>query len=165
MSHLSITIVVLLSLLAIMLFVVGYRSRRKQTAAKPLDLTAFRTLMDRDDEAFLREKLSRAEFFHQKRLRIRVTWKYVRRIADNSAVVLRHVATSPDPEVRQLEDLAAQLRMNCLVDFAKLALEFAIPSVQLTPAMLALKYESLRQNLSRLGRLHPQDLAPLASAM
>lgn len=172
MSNVSIVVVILLSLLAITLFVVTLRARRKQVAEKPLDLSAFRTLLDRDDEAFLRMKLSRDEFFRQKRLRIRVTWKYVRRIADNSAVAMRETSVwRQDPDVSVAEaaaettDLAAQIRAQCLVAFAKLAIEFAFPAVQLTPAVLAPKYESLRQNLSRLGSLRPQNPAPLASAI
>lgn len=177
MSPISIIVVALLSLLTITLLVVGLRSRQKQAAnrgVRHLDLSAFRTLLDRDDEEFLREKLTRSEFSHLKRLRIRVTWKYVRRIADNSAFVMRETSMQRldlDPNVNvaetagQIADLAAQIRVQCVVAFAKLAVEFAFPSVQLTPAVLAPKYESLRQNLSRLGSLHPQGLAPLVAAM
>ena len=175
MSNASIIIVVLLSSLTLALFLVGLRSRRKQATSRgvrPLDLSAFHTLADRDDESFLREKLSRSEFFHLKRLRIRVTWKYVRRIADNCAVVMRLTSMSrmdPDASVAetaaQIADLAAQIRIQCLVAFGKLAVEYMFPSMQLTPAVLAPKYESLRQNLSRLGSLHPQELAPLVSAI
>ena len=171
----TIILVVVLAALALTLFYVGLRSRRKQAATRPvrqLDLTSFHALLDRDDEAFLRERLPRTQFFHLKRLRIRVTWKYVRRIADNSAVVLRLAGMTrqdPDPKVAeaalQVVDLATHIRLQCLVAFAKLAVEFAFPSVQLTQAVLAPKYESLRENLLRLGSLHPQDLAPLASAI
>ena len=167
------TIVIVLALLTVTFFYLGLRSRRKHVASRPiqpLDLGAFHTLMDRDDEAFLRERLPRKEFFKLKRLRIRVTWKYVRRISDNSAVVL-HVAgvtrQDPDPQVAetaaQLADLATNIRMQCLIAFAKLTMEFMLPSMQLTPAVLAPKYESLRANLSRLRSLHPQ--APVAAAI
>ena len=169
----TIILVIVVALLAIALFYLGLRSRRKHVASQPvqpLDLSAFHTLMDRDDEAFLREKLPRNEFFRLKRLRIRVTWKYVRRISDNSAVVLRLAGMTrqdPDPQVVetavQLTDLATTIRMQCLIAFAKLSVEFALPSMQLTPAMLAPKYESLRANLMRLRTLHPQ--APLAAAI
>jgi hypothetical protein len=127
--------------------------------------------MDRQDEAFLRQRLPRGEFYHLKRLRIGVTWKYVNRISDNSAAVLHFVGMTrqdPDPNVAetaaQLADLATQIRMQCLVAFAKLAAEFVFPSMQLTQAMLAPKYESLQQNLSRLRALHPQGVTQLASA-
>src|SRR5215471_6314501 len=169
----TIIVVVALALLALTLFYVGLRSRRKHAfdrPVRPLDLTAFYTLLDRDDEVFLREKLSRKQFFRLKRLRIRVTWKYVRRIADNSAVVLRLAGVNrqdPDPQVAeaalQLADLATNIRMQCLVAFAKLTVEYALPSMQLTPAMLAPKYESLRANLMHLRSLHPQ--APVAAAI
>jgi hypothetical protein len=167
----TIVLVIVLALLTITLFYVGLRSRRKHFESRPiqpLDLNAFHALMDRDDETFLRERLPRKEFFRLKRLRVRVTWKYVRRISDNSAVVLRLAGMTrqdPDPKVAetavQLADLATHIRAQCLIAFAKLAVEFALPSVQLTSAMLAPKYESLRQNLMLLRSLHPQ--APLAT--
>lgn len=172
--HLSVSmvVVVLLALLTITFFWVGLRSRRKHVQDRPLDLSAFHTLLDRDDEAFLRERLSRSEFSHLKRLRIRVTWKYVRRIADNCAAAMRDTSIlrfDPDANVAataaEIVDLASQIRVHCLVALAKLTVEYAFPSMQLTPAVLAPKYESLRQNLSRLGSLHPQELAPLASAI
>lgn len=150
-----IIVVALMSLLAITLFALGWWSIRKQAAnleIRHLDVSAFRTLLDRDDEEFLRQRLTRSKFSRQKRLRIRVTWKYVRRIADNSAVVMRETSAG------QIADLAAQIRVQCVVAFAKLAVEFAFPAVQLTPALLASKYESLRQNLSQLG-------SPLVAAM
>jgi hypothetical protein len=75
----------------------------------------------------------------------------------------------PDPRVAeaalQTVDQAAHLRTQCLVAFAKLSVEFVFPSMQLTPAMLAPKYESLRENLGRLSSLHPRDLAPLPAAI
>lgn len=169
----TIFIVVTLALLTFTLFFVALRSRRKHAAERgmqPLDLGAFYTLMDRQDEVFLRERLSKKEFFHLKRLRISVTWKYVNRISDNSAAVMRQVGMvrqGGDPQVAetamQVADLATQIRKQCLIAFAKLAAEFVFPSLQLTPAMLAAKYESLQQNVSRLQALHPQN-AQLVSA-
>lgn len=164
MIHMSVSmiVVVLLALLTITFFWVGLRSRRKQAESRPLDLSAFRTLGDRDDETFFRDRLSRKEFFRWKRLRIRVTWKYVRRIADNSAVVMQSVAVQRrDQEATEVADQASHIRVLCLVAFAKLTVEYMFPVMQLSPAVLAPKYESLRQNLSRLGK----DLAPLASAI
>jgi hypothetical protein len=42
-------------------------------------------------------------------------------------------------------------------------LEFAVPSLQLNPAMLEPSYQALRDNIARLGRL--QNTAPLAAAI
>ena len=76
---------------------------------------------------------------------------------------------SPTPEVAyaatQVMELAAQIRLQCLVALAKLSLEYAMPSLQVTPAVLVPKYQSLRENVRRLGALQPQDPAPLATAI
>ena len=166
-------IVIALALCAVVLFYMAVRSRRKQGGhgVRPVDLTAFRTLMDRDDELFLRRKLPRAKFSHLKRQRIRVTLRYVGRIASNASAVMQMGEAerlNPAPEVAgaaaQVMELATQIRLQCLVAMSKLALEYAVPSLQLTPAMLAPKYQSLRDSVSRLGDL-TQGQARLAEAI
>src|ERR1700686_813393 len=167
-------IVIALALCAVVLFYMAVRSRRKQAGQtfRPVDLNAFRTLMDRDDELFMKERLPRSRFLHLKRQRIRVTVRYVARIAANASAVL-HVGEearlSPTPEVAyaatQVMELAAQIRLQCLVALAKLSLEYAMPSLELTPAVLVPKYQSLRENVRRLGALQPQNPAPLATAI
>ncbi len=169
----TIVLVVVLAALTFSVFLVALRSRRRHIAERgvlPLDLNAFYSLMDRQDEDFLRRKLPRNEFFRLKRSRIQVAWKYVNRISNNSAAVLRGAGMArldADPNVAeaaaQVTDLATQIRTQCLVAFAKLAAEFVFPSLQLNPAMLAAKYESLQQNISRLQALHPQT-APLVAS-
>jgi hypothetical protein len=61
--------------------------------------------------------------------------------------------------------LAAQIRLQCLVAMAKLTVEYAMPSVQLTPAMLVPKYLTLRENLKLLSNLQTQNAVPLATAI
>jgi hypothetical protein len=166
-------IVVALALCAVMLFYMAVRSRRKQTGQiRPVDLKAFRILMDRNDELFLRGKLPRSKFFHLKRQRIRLTLRYVARIAANASAVLRMgeaARLSSKPEVAQAAaqvlELATQIRLQCLLAMSKLAVEYAMPSLQLTPAMLVPKYQSLRENVSRLGDLQTPNRAPLATAI
>lgn len=165
--------VIVLALLTFTLFFVALRARRKHIAERgvqPLDLSAFSTLIDRQDEDFLRARLPRRQFFHLKRLRISVTWKYVSRISNNSAAVLRLVSLAPqeaDSSVAeaavQVANLATQIRTQCLLSFVKLAVEFVFPSLQLSPAVLAPKYESLQQNLSRFRALN-MGATPLVSA-
>ena len=167
-------LVVALALCAVVLFYMAVRSRRKQAgqSVRPVDLNAFRTLMDRDDELFMKEKLPPSKFRHLKRQRIRVMARYVARIAANASAVL-HVGEaarqSPAPEVAQaaaqVMELATQIRLQCLVALAKLLLEYAVPSLQLTPAMLVPKYQTLRENVKRLGALQPQIPVPLATAI
>jgi len=167
-------IVIALALCAVVLFYMAVRSRRKQAgqSIRPVDLQAFRTLMDRDDETFLRERLPRARFFHLKRQRIRVTFRYVNRIAANASAVLHMgeaARLSSTPEVAdaaaQVMELAAQIRLQCIMAMAKLSMEYMMPSLQLTPGMLVPKYQSLRDNVSRLGDLQAQRFVPVANAI
>jgi len=167
-------IVIVLAVCAIVLFYVAVRSRRKQAGLnlRPVDLKAFRALMDRDDELFLQSSLPRSRFFRLKRHRIRVTLRYVARIASNASAVLRMSEASrvsPAPEVAaaaaEVMELAAQIRLQCIIAAGKLCLEYAIPSLQFTPAMLVPKYQSLRDNWSRLGDLQLQNRLPLASGI
>ncbi len=167
-------IVIALALCAVGLFYLAVRGRRKQAglAVRPVDLKALRTLMDRDDELFLQSRLPRGQFFRLKRQRVRVTLRYVARIASNAAAVMRMSEASrlsPTPEVataaEQVMELATQIRIQCLLAMTKLSLEYAFPSLQFTPAMLVPKYQSLRENWSRLGDLQVQNRAPLASAI
>jgi hypothetical protein len=170
-----ITVIVLaLALCAVVLFYMAVRSRRKQAvqSLRPVDLTAFHILLDRDDELFIKEKLPRSKFVHIKRHRIRVTARYVARIASNASTVLHEserARLSPAPEVastaEQVMQLAGQIRVQCMLAMFKLSLEYVMPSLQLTPAMLVPKYQSLRENVRRLGDLQTQNAVPLANAI
>ena len=165
-------IVIILALCAIGLFYTAARSRKKRAAQniRPIDMKAFRAITSRDDENFLRRRLPRSEFSRLKRKRIRVTTLYVKRMSNNAAIVMRigeMARTSANPDVvqvaAQISETASQIRLQCIVAFVKLALEFAVPSLQLNPAMLEPSYQALRDNIARLGRL--QNAAPLAAAI
>jgi hypothetical protein len=65
----------------------------------------------------------------------------------------------------QVMDLAAQIRLQCLLAMFKLSLEYAVPSLQFTPAMLVPRYQTLRENVRRLGDLQTQNAIPLANAI
>jgi hypothetical protein len=167
-------IVIALALCAVVLFYMAVRSRRKHAvqSLRQVDLAAFHTLLDPDDELFLKRKLSRSKFIGIKRHRIRVTVRYVARIASNASTVLHAseaARLSPMPQVAltaaQVMDLAAQIRLQCLLAMFKLSLEYAMPSLQLTPAMLVPAYQTLRENVRRLGDLQTQNSVPLANAI
>jgi len=167
-------IVIALALCAVLLFYMAVRSRIKKAGQSfhPVDLSAFRTLIDRDDELFMKEKLPRSKFIRLKRQRIRVTARYVGRIAANASAVLHAseaMRVSPVPEVAsaavQVMELAGQIRVQCMLALAKLSLEYAVPSLQLTPALLVPRYQTLRENVRRLGDLQTQEQVPLASAI
>jgi len=165
-------IVIILALCAIGLFYTAARSRNKQARQniRPIDMKAFRAITDRSDEIFLRRRLPRSEFSRLKRKRIHVTALYVKRMANNAAIVMRMgemARTSANPDVAQLaaqiSETASQIRLQCIIAFAKLSVEFAVPSLQLNPATLEPSYQALRENIATLGRL--QNAAPLAAAI
>jgi hypothetical protein len=167
-------IVIALALGAIGLFYMAVRARKRRASqtVHPVDLKAFRTLVDRDDEVFLKERLPRSRFSRIKRQRVAVTMRYVGRIANNASIVMgmgEAARLSSDPEVAQtasqIVDLATQLRLQCIVALAKLSLEYAVPSLQLTPAVLAPEYQKLRENVVRLGKLQSPGMAPMPIAI
>lgn len=135
----------------------------KQRSVHPVDLDAFRTVMDRDDEQFLREKLPNGKFRRVKRQRISVARKYISRISNNIAVTLLAVRAAYDngdpefiKEAARAADLASEIQHQCLVMYAKLGAEFLVPSLQLTPVALAARYQTLRESVNRLGKLQAQ---------
>jgi hypothetical protein len=161
-------VVIAFVLCALAIFFVAVRSRRNHAVQRSIDMKAFRTLIDRDDENFLRAKLPRTNFSQIKRQRVRLTWDYVARMSENAATVLRlgeAARLSPNPRVAQQAayaiELASQIRVQCLVAFAKMGVEFAFPSLQLTPARLVSKYESLRETVAQLASLQSQSEAPV----
>jgi len=143
------------------------RQRRASLqSTHPVDIAAFRTLCDRDDETFFREKLPNGKFRRLKRQRISVTVKYISRISSNTLVVMRwvqSVSENRDPEIMQqalrATKLAVEVRRQCLAAYAKLAVEYALPSRQLNPGVLASDYQALRETVTRLSTLQAQKPA------
>jgi hypothetical protein len=155
MTLIFITGLVLCAIAGVVAMVHGSGSRATLQA---VDVTAFRALMDREDERFLRENLSVSAFFRIKRQRVLLSGRYTHRIAVNAAAVMRLTTSARmthDPEIMQtasqLAELATQIRLQCLLAFAKLSMEFAFPMLQLNPTMVAQKYQSLWENVSRLN--------------
>src|SRR5215467_3864112 len=133
-------IVIVLALCTAVLFYLAVRSRRKRAgqSLRPVNIKAFRALMDRDDEFFVWRKLPRSKFFRLKRHRIRVALRYVARIAANASAVLRMgeaTRLSSTPEVAdaaaEVMKLARQIHLQCLLATGKLVAEYAIPDARL----------------------------------
>lgn len=161
----TVTIIIAFVVCSVAVLLLAVRGRREKNL-RQVDLKAFRTLMDREDELYLREKLSRARFLQLKRQRILVAFRYVGRIASNAAAIMRlsgQARASENADVArtaaQITELATQIRLHCLVAFAKLSVEFAFPSLQLTPAALAPRYQALRESVLRLGSLQEMSVA------
>jgi hypothetical protein len=118
--------------------------------AQPVDLAAFQSLLDPANEAFLRENLSPSEVRTFLRGRARVAAGYVRRVAQNAAILTRLAElarASSDPETAragaELADRAVQLRLLALLAYARLQLEVIHPAIPAYARSVAGAYEAL----------------------
>ena len=90
-----ILIVVALAILLLLLYVEGGRNSSVNGVedlagrTRPVDLEAFRNLVDAREEDFLRASLSRDEFRAVQRERTRAAVEYIRNSAHNAACLLR----------------------------------------------------------------------------
>lgn len=126
---------------------------------KPLDLEAFRNLIDESEEEFLRANLP-GEYRSLQRMRQRAAVDYVAGVSYNAGVLLQFgqmARRSPDPEVaeagRRLVDSAVEVRMYALLAICKLYVRIAVPGTALEPAGLVDNYQRLSDGAALLGRL------------
>jgi hypothetical protein len=161
-------ILVLVSICAL-LFLFRAVLRRNQAArrlddpagrVRPVDLEAFRNLVDRDEEAFLRRHLPPRRFRKVQRARLRAAAEYVCCVAGNAAILLRlgeAAGHSPDPRIaqagRELVDNALRLRRYSVLALAQLYVGVLFPGSRITPAGIADQYQQLSAALTQMGRL------------
>ena len=140
---------------------------------KPLDLEAFRNLIDESEEEFLRANLPPGEYRSLQRMRLRAAVDYVAGVSYNAGVLLQfgQVARhSPDPEVaeagRRLVDSAVELRLYALLATCQLYVRIAMPGTALEPAGLVDNYQRLSDGAALLGRLQdPAKRGLISSAV
>jgi len=167
--------------LAFLFFLFWFRGRGVELAdeaslgnrLKPLDLEAFRNLIDESEEEFLRANLSPGEYRSLRRMRLRAAVDYVSGVSHNAAVLLQFgqaARRSPDPEVagagRRLVDSALELRMYALLATCQLYVRIAVPGSALEPAGLVDNYQRLSDGAALLGRLqNPVKRRLISTAM
>jgi len=117
---------------------------------RPVDLDAFRNLVDPQEEEFLSESLSPGEFRIVQKERLRAAAEYVVSTAHNAAVLLRlgeAAMRSPDPQIaaagRRLVENAVRLRLYAVLCVAKLRVRIAIPGMPLSVGRLVDSYQRL----------------------
>ena len=127
---------------------------------QPIDVEAFRNLIDPAEEEFLRRRLSASEFRVVRRERLRAMAAYVQAAGRNAAILVRMgqsaltASDAPTAEAaRQLVDNALLLRRNA--DFVLLRIHFALawPSSPRSAAQVLRGYERLNGSAMLLGRL------------
>ncbi len=144
-----------------------------ESRTQPVDLAAFRNLVDGDEDEFLRAQLPAAEFRRLQRQRMLAAAEYVRRTAHNAAVLLNlgeSVRREADPEVaeraRQLVNSALRLRMNALLALGTLYVRILLPGSHISLIKVIDTYETLTERAVRLTRVqNPAYAARVSAAM
>jgi|SRR5581483_9709019 len=140
---------------------------------RPVDLAAFRNLIDPSEEEFLRANLHARDFRKIQKQRMLAAIAYVRCAAHNAAVLLRlgqAARRSDDPQValaaQQLVNSAMHLRIYALLALLKLYPATLVPGAWVSPAAVADAYQQLTSTVSHLTRLQqPSRAVRISSAL
>lgn len=161
---LSFTLIfVALAILLLLLYIEGGQNhsvdRLEDLAGRtrPVDIEAFRNLLDPREEDFLRASLLPREFRVIQRERMRAALDYVRNTSHNAACLLRlgeAAARSADPRVvqagRELVDSALRLRIYALLSSLLLYVRIVLPLTRLSYGKMVDNYQHLSALASRL---------------
>jgi hypothetical protein len=127
---------------------------------QPIDIEAFRNLVDPDENSFLRRRLSAGAFRAVQRERLYAMAVYVRTVGRNADILIRisqSALSSSDPRTveaaRQLVDQALLLRRNVIFALARIYAALAWPTSGLAAAPLVDGYERMSGSAMLLGRL------------
>ena len=126
----------------------------------PIDIEAFRNLIDPTEDDYLRRRLPPAQFRVVRRERLYAMAAYVHVVADNAAVLVRVgqlAVASGDPRVaaaaqRVMND-ALLLRRNTTVALLRIYLALAWPNSGFATGRVVDRYEQLSGAAMLLGRL------------
>jgi hypothetical protein len=136
------------------------RSSNLAVAIRPIDIEAFRTLINPAEDDYLRRRLPSSQFRAVRRERLRAMAAYVH-VAGRNATVLVRVAenalASGDARIagaaQQLMNDALLLRRNTTVALVRIYLALAWPNSEFAAVRVADRYERLSGAAMLLGRL------------
>ena len=138
---------------------------------RPVDIEAFRTLVDPVEAQFLRLRLSPAEFRKIQRQRLRAAVQYIWGAAQNAAVLVRigdAARRSPDPSIAEagekLVSSGIRLRILSAQALVKLYIEMILPGTRISAGELAEVYERMTGLVFVLGRLQRSAASVTAGA-
>jgi hypothetical protein len=127
---------------------------------QPVDVEAFRNLVDPVEDDYLRRRLPAAEFRLVRRERLRAMAAYVRTARRNAAVLVsmgQSALTASDAQTakaaRQLVDNALLLQHNATFALLRIHVALAWPNSGLAAAPILHGYEQLNGSAMLLGRL------------
>jgi len=166
-------ILVSFAILALLLFAVrtvrGHREALEledlQGYATPVDIVAFRNLVDPEEEEFLRANLRGTDFRRIHRARMLAAAAYVRSTARNASLLLRvgqSVRSSPDPQLAeaatQLVENAQRVRLHSFYVIVQLYGAAMLPGSHVSLAQVIDRYQNLTEVLARVTRLQRPQL-------
>jgi hypothetical protein len=134
---------------------------------RPVDVRAFRNLIDPGEEDYLRQHLGSSEFSAIHRARLRAAIAYIAAASHNAAVLMRlgeHARRSPELEIAEagnkLVDSAIRLRLFAFLAMVKLYVGIMFPGIRFSSHSLAESYERMTRlsfALNRLQSSHPRS--------
>jgi hypothetical protein len=139
---------------------------------RPIDIEAFRNLIDPAEDDYLRRRLPPAQFRVVRRERLRAMAAYVHVAANNAAVLVRvgeAALAGGDPRfagaAHQLVNDALLLRRNATVALARIYLALAWPNSGFAAVRVVERYEQVSGAAMLLGRLQNPAVPVRLSAL
>ncbi|HTZ97380.1 MAG TPA: hypothetical protein VMB18_13345 [Terriglobales bacterium] len=142
------------------------RNGGKQTDQQlhPVDVEAFRNLIDPQEEEYLRARLKPSEFRRIQRQRLAAAVEYIHGASRNAGILL-HMADaarqSTDPAVVQSAEIlieqATQLRLYAYQAVPRLYFAMAFPSWKVSPVRVAEGYEEMTRQVVSLRTHYPMS--------
>jgi hypothetical protein len=136
------------------------RAGRDRQQIQPIDVEAFRNLVDPAEDEYLRRRLPASEFRRVQRERLRATAAYIQVAGRNAAVLavigqeaLASGNAATAEAARQLIDNALLLRRNASFALLRIYLALAWPRSNRTASGVLRGYERLNGCAMLLGRL------------
>jgi hypothetical protein len=127
---------------------------------QPIDIEAFRNLVDPEEDEYLRRRLPASEFRAVQRQRLRAIGAYVQTAGRNAAILIligqRALAASDAhtaEAARQLVNDALLLRRNAVFVLFRIYVALAWPGSNLSAIPVLRSYERLNGSAMLLGRL------------
>jgi len=136
------------------------RSANLAGTIRPIDIEAFRNLINPAEDDYLRCRLPPAQFRLVRRERLRAMATYIHVAARNAAMLMRvgeAALATGDPRVaeaaHQLVNDALLLRRNTTVALARIYLALAWPNSGIAAVRVVDRYEQVSGSAMLLGRL------------
>jgi hypothetical protein len=129
---------------------------------RPVDVDAFRNLIDPAEEDYLRRLLVPTDFRKIQRERLHAAAEYVGGAAHNAAILMRlaeHARQSPDTATAEAAEKlianAIQLRLYALQAVPRLYLGMVFPGARGSSIRIVERYEAITRQVVMLGLQYP----------